>query len=75
MPISVGKPRGNINIGGGASERISQCFTSIIFDVSRPMQKGSNFLGKNIRFLNDALLKTSQGTAGKPSKSIHGCDA
>ena len=61
MPISVGKPRGNINIGGNASERISQCFTSIFFDVSKGVAIS---LEKKNRFLNDALLKTSQGTPG-----------
>lgn len=72
MPISVGKPRGNINIGGNASERISQCFTFCDFLMSVVQCKRVAIsLEKKIRFLKEALLKTSQGTAGKPSKSIH----
>ena len=57
---------------GETSERISQCFTFCDFLMSVVQCKRVAIsLEKKNRFLKEALLKTSQGTAGKPSKSIH----
>ena len=43
---------------------IGENITMLHFNIFWCQQRGSNFLGKKNRFLNDALLKTSQGTPG-----------